>query len=82
MAVAQSFTVVRKNFWSTLAFIVLTSVISLGIALIMQRLTAIAPIGTAVAIVINAYIGSGLAMALLVFYRTRILHAAAEEIAG
>jgi len=81
-AVAQSFLVVRKNFWATVAFIVLTTVITVGIALIMRQLTAYSFAGTAAAIVVNAYIGSGLAMALLVFYRTRLLHADATAADG
>ena len=78
-AVAQSFLIVRKNFWATVAFIALTTVITVGIALIMRQFTAYSFIGTAAAIVFNAYIGSGLAMALLVFYRTRLLRAATAE---
>ena len=81
MAVAQSFALVRKNFWATMGFIVLTTVITVGMALIMRQLTEIAPVGIALAIVVNAYIGSGLAMALLVFYRTRILQSSAVEAA-
>jgi hypothetical protein len=73
LAMAQSFGLVRSNFWATLGFILLSLVISSGMALIMSRLTAWPPLGIVVAIAINAYIGSGLTMALLVFYRTRIL---------
>lgn len=78
-AVAQSFAVVRGNFLATLLFIVLTTVISVGIALIMRQLTQLSSIGVAIAILVNAYIGSGLVLALFVFYRTRILRSAAEE---
>jgi hypothetical protein len=76
-AVMQSFFVVRGNFLATLLFIVLTTVISVGITLIVRQLTQGPSIGVAIAIVVNAYIGSGLALALFVFYRTRILRSAA-----
>jgi hypothetical protein len=56
-----------------LGFVLLYSFISLGFAYILASLAEITPVGTIVAILIYAYIGSGLAMALLVFYRTRIL---------
>lgn len=78
-AVVQSFLVVRNNFLATLLFIVLTSVIGVGITLIVRQLTEVSSIGVAVAILVNAYIGSGLALALFVFYRTRILRTSAEE---
>jgi hypothetical protein len=74
-AVLQSFILVRNHFWPTLGFILLTNFISLGFALIMDRLAVFIPVGTIMAILINAYIGTGLAMALLVFYRTRLLGA-------
>ena len=72
-AVVQSFVVIRNNFWATLGFVVLTSVIGLGFAFIMASVADMTPVGTVAAILIYAYIGSGLAMALLVFYRTRVL---------
>ena len=73
LAVVRSFTLVRNNFLPTLGFIILTSIISVGMALILDGLTTFTPVGVLAAIVINAYVGSGLAMALLVFYRTRVL---------
>lgn len=72
-AIRQSFSVVRNNFWSTLGFVVLCNVIMLGFAFIMASLAAITPFGTLAAILLYAYIGSGLAMALFVFYRTRLI---------
>jgi hypothetical protein len=72
-AVAQSFVLVRNNFWGTLGFVVLYNVITLGFAFILANVAAMTPAGTIAAILSYAYIGSGLAMALLVFYRTRIL---------
>ena len=64
---------VRSNFWSTLGFVLLYNVITLGFTLLMARLLTVAPVAALAAIVVNAYIGSGLTMALLVFYRTRLL---------
>lgn len=75
LAVAQSFVLVRNNFWATLGFVLLTNVILAGVALLMVQLTTWSTAGIFAAIVIYAYIGSGLTMALLVFYRTRILRA-------
>ena len=72
-AVMQSFTLVRNNFWATLGFILLFQLITAGFSLIMGQIAATSAIGTLLAIPFNAYIGSGLALALLVFYRTRIL---------
>ena len=72
-AIIQSFVLVRRNFWATLGFVVLYNVIMLGFAYLMTGVASITPIGTIAAILVYAYIGSGLAMALLVFYRTRIL---------
>lgn len=75
-AVQRSVWLVRTNFWSTLGFIVLTNVISLGMGLLLDNLVRALPAGKMVAIVAHAYIGTGLAMALLVFYRTRLLRMA------
>jgi hypothetical protein len=72
-AITQSFLTVRNNFWPTLGFIVLYTVISLGFAYLLINLATMTPVGTVIAILVYAYIGSGLAMALLVFYRTRLL---------
>jgi hypothetical protein len=72
-AIMQSFVLVRNNFWATLGFVVLYNLITLGFAYIMTNLAEITPFGTIAAILIYAYIGSGLAMGLLVFYRTRII---------
>lgn len=72
-AVMQSFTLVRNNFWATLGFILLFQLITVGFSLIMGQIAAGSALGTLIAIPLNAYIGSGLALALLVFYRTRIL---------
>lgn len=79
-AMLQSFRLVRNNFWATLGFVVLTNLISIGITLLLDQLVALQPVGLLLAVGVNAYIGSGLAMALLVFYRTRILRTTGEQV--
>ena len=72
-AVLGSARLVRRNFWPTVGFIVLTNLISIGFLLLVNQVAALASFGANVAILVNAYIGTGLAMAWLVFYRTRVL---------
>lgn len=80
-AIAQSFQLVRDNFAATLGLVILSRVISWGFTLILERLIIYQPLGTLAAILINAYIGSGLAIGLLVFYRSRLLVAAGQPVA-
>ncbi len=56
-----------------LGFIVLSNIIGLGFALLLVQIAAVSPWVALVTIVVNAYIGTGLSMALLVFYRSRAL---------
>lgn len=79
-AVWRSMLLVRYNFWPTIGFIVLTFVISSGFYQVWMLLvqTVPNPAVLAIAVLGNAYIGTGLAMALLVFYRTRLLRTAEE----
>lgn len=70
-AMLRSLRLVRENFWATLGFILISNLIVLGIALLLMQVAGLAAWGGLAAIVINAYIGTGLSMALLVFYRTR-----------
>jgi len=72
-AILRSLRLVRDNFWSTLGFILLSNVIALGIALLLVQLANLAPWAGVAAIVVNAYIGTGLSMAFLVFYRSRVI---------
>lgn len=72
-AVMRSFGLVRESFWSTLGFIMLVNIISLGFILLLHPLAMRPPAGTLFAILANAYIGTGLVLGLLVFYRTRHL---------
>ncbi len=74
-AMARSVQLVRTNFWATLGFIVLSALIGLGIALLLAQLAQTSVLLHVVAIFVNAYIGTGLALAFLVFYRSRLLKA-------
>jgi hypothetical protein len=79
-AVKQSFQLVRDNFWATLGLILLSDLISLGFSTILGRLVSFVPFGTLTAIVVNAFIGSGLALGFLIFYRSRVLLAQGEPV--
>jgi hypothetical protein len=79
-AVVQSFQLVRANFWATVGLFLLTELISIGFSVILGRLVAFQPLGTLTAIVVHAFIGSGLALAFLIFYRTRLLLAQGEQV--
>ncbi|MCX6044878.1 MAG: hypothetical protein NT075_07175 [Chloroflexi bacterium] len=81
-AIVQSFRLVRANFWSTIGFFLVTYLINIGFVLIFDRLAIYQPFGTLAAILANAYIGTGMALALLIFYRTKLLRASGELVAG
>ena len=70
-AMWRSFNVVSRNFWSTLGLVILTTVILAGFGFIWQRLAPQSPGGTAVAIVGNALLLTGLTAARLLFYKDR-----------
>lgn len=72
-AIMQSMQLVRSNFLPTLGFFMLTNLIGLGLGLIFVQLAGRSLWGTLIAIPANAFIGTGLAIALLLFYRTRVL---------
>ena len=78
-AVRRSIHLVRKNFWHTLGFVLLTTLISTGMGLLFRQVTQWHTLGVAFATLGNTFIGTGLAMSLLVFYRTRILAMQQEE---
>ncbi|MBX2997049.1 MAG: hypothetical protein KF893_00960 [Caldilineaceae bacterium] len=77
-AVIRSVMLVRHNFWTTLGFILTTSLISMGMGLLLSQLAVSGPIGLIIAAPVNAFLGTGMVMALLVFYRTRILTLAGQ----
>ena len=78
-AVRRSIHLVRKNFWHTVGFVLLTTLISTGMGLLFRQVTQWHTLGVAFATLGNTFIGTGLAMSLLVFYRTRILAMQQEE---
>jgi len=69
-AVWNSMLMVRRNFWATVGLILLTNVLGGGLMLVWQRL-AFAPWGVFIAILGNAFIGTGLVAAIMVFYQHR-----------
>jgi hypothetical protein len=70
-AAISSARVVANNFWTSVGFIVLFYVISLGMQVVWTALSA-SSIGTAAAIAGNAYIESGLAAASMLYYSSRV----------
>lgn len=70
VAVWRSINVVLRNFWSTVGIILLSVLLGQGFIIIWQAVARNAW-GTFVAIVGDAYIGSGLAAAIFFFYQDR-----------
>lgn len=70
-ALLASLTIVRRNFWSALGLVLLTGVIGQGLGLVWQRLMT-STVGMAIAILANAFIGTGLSAAMFVFFRERL----------
>lgn len=79
-AIRQSVQLVRTNFVAAMGFYLLTALIGLGFVFIFVRVAEFSTIGLLAALVANAYLGTGLTIAWLIFYRTRILRVA-EEVA-
>jgi len=69
-AIWNSFNIVLRNFWSTLWLLVLINLIGGGLTILWQRLSTGSWL-TWIAIVGNAYIGSSLVAASMVFYQDR-----------
>lgn len=70
-ALWHSFAVVRTSFWSTLGLVLLINVIGAGLGLIWRILLR-STAGTAVAILANAYVGTGLTVATYVYFREHL----------
>ncbi len=70
-AVWNSLVVVGRNFWSALALIILINLINAGFTFVWDQMSVNAPL-TAVSIAGNAFIGTGLVAASLIFYRDRL----------
>jgi hypothetical protein len=70
-AVLNSVIVVRSSFWSALGFIILVNVLAAGLSVVWQWVAVSGPLGSALAVGGNTFIGSGLVAASFVFYRER-----------
>ncbi len=70
-AVRNSMILLRMSFWPTLGFILLCTIIGAGMSVIWQNLLT-SPLGIAVAIPINAFVGAGLTAATFIYYRERL----------
>lgn len=70
-AVWNSLIIVGRNFWSALFLIVLMNLIMAGFTFFWDKLSVNTPL-TAISIVGNAFIGTGLVAASLIFYRDRL----------
>ncbi len=68
--VIRSLRVVMRNFWSTFGLILLSNILVAGFGVIWERL-AHSTIGITAGILGNAYIGTGVIAASLLFYRDR-----------
>jgi hypothetical protein len=66
-ALAQSALLFQRAFWPTVGFVVLLRVISLTSSLVLQALLR-HPVGVGLAVLGNAYIGTALAAAALLYY--------------
>ncbi len=70
-AIYLSFNVVRRNFWPTVGFALAVLLISTGLPRVWERLIGNPP-GLVLAIIANAFIGTGLAVASMMFYDNRL----------
>jgi hypothetical protein len=72
VAARQSIQVVRRNFWSTIGFILLILVIYVGLLILWKELaTSLRVPGAAAAMLGHIYISSGLAAACMTYYKER-----------
>ncbi|MBI2845406.1 MAG: hypothetical protein HYX86_02545 [Chloroflexi bacterium] len=70
-AMGQSITLVRSHFWPSAGLILVITFLASGLHLAFRALS-FHPWGTAVGILANAYVGSALAAATLIFYGDRL----------
>jgi hypothetical protein len=70
-AMWNSLVIVGRNFWSALALIVLIYLINAGFTVVWDKVSVNAPL-MAVSIAGNAFVGTGLVTASLIFYRDRL----------
>lgn len=78
-AIGQSFRLVRDNFWATLGLLLLSDLISLGFSVMLARLVDFQAVAALAAILVNAFIGTGLALGFMIFYRSRVLRMQGEQ---
>lgn len=71
-ALWHSFIIVRTNLMPSLGLVVLINVINTGLGLVWQRLVGLSSVGMAIAIVANAFVGTGLTIATFCFFRDRL----------
>jgi hypothetical protein len=69
-AIWNSFNVVLRNYWSTLGLFILINLIGGGLTLLWQQFSTGSWL-TFLGIVGNAYVGTGLVTASLIFYQDR-----------
>ena len=70
-AIWRSAIIMRTSFWPALGLILLSYIISAGLAFVWDLLAATAP-GALVALAGSAFVGTGLTAALFIFYRERL----------
>ncbi len=70
-AIWNSLIIIARNFWSALGLVILINLINAGFNVIWRRMSVNAPL-MAVSIAGNAFIGTGLVAASLIFYQDRL----------
>jgi hypothetical protein len=70
-AIHYSFTVVRAYFWQTIWFTAASLLITVGLGEIWRQIAGTAP-GLLIGVIANAFFATGLAMASMLFYASRI----------
>jgi hypothetical protein len=69
-AVWYSLNIVRTDPWKSLGLVICMSVIQVGLPMLWQQIM-VWPWGVLIGIVGNAYVGTGLVVATMIFYRDR-----------
>jgi hypothetical protein len=69
-ALKTSYRVVRRHFWESIQFILLTFILTTGLNYALSAMAA-DPYGVFLAIVLNAFIATGMIVAAMLFYRDR-----------
>jgi hypothetical protein len=71
LALKTSYRVVRRYFWQTIQFIAVTFVLTTGLTYLLTAMAA-DRYGVFLAIVLNAFVATGLIVAAMLFYRDRV----------